>query len=112
MFIALKLYTLAYFEAVSCSNTLSASCLHFTGKKALLFDIVHLFVQEAKNSQNLNRYTYVFNNPLSYTDSSGYSAWSKFRDKILKPVAAIVITIYSGGAASSIVMTGFLKGGR
>ncbi len=29
-------------------------------------------VQAPKNSQSLNRYSYVFNNPLSYTDPSGY----------------------------------------
>jgi len=29
-------------------------------------------VQAPKNSQNLNRYSYVLNNPLSYSDPSGY----------------------------------------
>ena len=29
-------------------------------------------VQDAKNSQNLNRYSYVLNNPMSYVDPSGY----------------------------------------
>jgi len=30
------------------------------------------FVQSPTNSQSLNRYSYVLNNPLSYTDPSGY----------------------------------------
>ena len=30
------------------------------------------FIQDASNLQNLNRYSYVFNNPLKYTDPSGY----------------------------------------
>ncbi|RLQ21343.1 hypothetical protein DWB85_13535 [Seongchinamella sediminis] len=30
--------------------------------------------QAPENGQNYNRYTYVFNNPLKYTDPSGYCA--------------------------------------
>lgn len=32
------------------------------------------YIQDTSNPQNLNRYSYVFNNPLIYTDPSGY--WS------------------------------------
>jgi RHS repeat-associated protein len=50
-------------------------------------------IQAPNNLQSLNRYSYVMNNPLSYTDPTGYS-WSKFRDKWLKPIAAIAISVY------------------
>lgn len=38
-------------------------------------------VQAPENTQSYNRYSYVFNNPLKYTDPSGYSAWSKIKDE-------------------------------
>jgi RHS repeat-associated protein len=34
-------------------------------------------VQDPSNGQNFNRYTYVWNNPLAYTDPSGYMSVSK-----------------------------------
>jgi RHS repeat-associated protein len=46
-------------------------------------------IQEPLNSQNYNRYSYVLNNPLVYTDPSGYSFWTKIR----KPLAAIIVMI-------------------
>ena len=35
-------------------------------------------IQDAQNSQSYNRYSYCLNNPLSYTDPTGYSWWSHF----------------------------------
>ncbi|MCP3427996.1 RHS repeat-associated core domain-containing protein [Alteromonas sp. LMIT007] len=37
------------------------------------------FVQAPNNSQNYNRYSYVLNNPMSYTDPSGYFFKSLFK---------------------------------
>ena len=87
------------------------------------------FIQAPKDSQNYNRYSYVMNNPMSYTDPSGFGAWSKFRDNILEPVVAIAISVWTvggaagyglswagfgiaaaGGAATGFVLTGTLKG--
>jgi RHS repeat-associated protein len=36
------------------------------------------FVQDPDDPQNLNRYAYVLNGPQTYTDPSGYNAWSFF----------------------------------
>ena len=33
------------------------------------------YIQDPTNSQNYNRYTYCLNNPLIYTDPSGYMTW-------------------------------------
>ena len=46
-------------------------------------------VQEPYNSQNFNRYSYVLNNPLVYTDPTGYSTWTEIR----RPVGAIAAAI-------------------
>ncbi|RLA47790.1 MAG: hypothetical protein DRR42_17360 [Gammaproteobacteria bacterium] len=48
------------------------------------------FVQSPKNSQSLNRYSYVLNNPLSYTDPSGY-----FIKELVTFIAAVVNVIYT-----------------
>ena len=68
----------------------STSRLAFTGHEQLdHLDLVHMngrvyqpllgrfisadpFVQDPFNSQSLNRYSYVFNNPLTFTDPSGF----------------------------------------
>ncbi len=63
-------------------------------------------IQAPNNSQSYNRFSYVFNNPMSYTDPSGFSAWTNFRDKVLKPAIAIGIAIYTGGAASGLLSYG------
>jgi hypothetical protein len=48
--------------------------------------------REARYSQDLNRYSYVHNNPLSYTDMNGYGFFKKlgqFFKKFWKPLLAI-----------------------
>lgn len=57
------------------------------------------FIQDVTNTQNLNRYTYVNNNPLSYTDPSGYffkklfGFFAKALKKFWKPLLAIAVAI-------------------
>lgn len=60
------------------------------------------FVQAPNNLQNYNAYTYVLNNPLSYTDPSGYlfKKLLKGIKKYWKVAVAAVASYYTFGAAS------------
>ncbi|MEX2961981.1 RHS repeat domain-containing protein [Microbulbifer sp. TYP-18] len=49
------------------------------------------FVQDLSNLQALNRYSYVLNNPLSYTDPSGY-----FFKKLFKKLKKLVKKVWQG----------------
>lgn len=49
--------------------------------------------------QGLNLYSYVLNDPLSLTDPSGHMSVGQ----ILRTVAAIAITVYTGGAAAGLL---------
>jgi RHS repeat-associated protein len=66
--------------------------------------------------QSHNRYAYVMNNPLNLTDPSGFSAWTSFRDKWLRPIVAIAVAIYApqffatyGFAGASPALAGFVN---
>ncbi len=52
------------------------------------------FIEDAST---LNRYTYVHNNPLAYTDPSGFFSWKK----VLKIAAMVAISVVTYGAASA-----------
>ena len=76
-------------------------------------------IQAPHNSQNYNRYSYVLNNPLSYTDPSGYffKALGKFVKKHWRTIVAIGIAWWNPGALlfdsvwAASAATGFVAGG-
>ena len=63
-------------------------------------------IQDPLNGQNYNRYTYVYNNPLSLTDPSGYRSLSANLELYWKPVAAIAIVVVTGGQAYGALAAG------
>lgn len=82
------------------------------------------FIQAPKNTQSLNRYSYVLNNPLSYTDPSGFFSLGRFIKKWGRTIAAIAVSMFLPGAGgilalqfgvnsafAQFVITGFIAGG-
>ncbi|MFC4820070.1 RHS repeat-associated core domain-containing protein [Dokdonella ginsengisoli] len=59
------------------------------------------FVQSPGNGQNWNRYSYTFNNPLAYTDPSGYLSVGD----IARMAAAVAISYWTGGMAAGVIHT-------
>jgi hypothetical protein len=81
------------------------------------------FIQAPMNSQSYNRYSYVLNNPLSYTDPSGYFFKKLFKaiggNKFLSTIISIGLNFIPGcqawcsaafNAAITYAVTGSLKG--
>lgn len=72
------------------------------------------FIQDPLNTQNYDRYTYVLNNPLIYTDPTGYMSWNRFRDTWVRPIVAIAVAYYMpqyvGKELMGSILTGFTSG--
>jgi RHS repeat-associated protein len=65
-------------------------------------------IQEPNNGQNFNRYSYVLNNPLSYTDPSGFSFLKKFRT--FAAIAVAIAAPYAAAAIQGVAITALTTG--
>jgi len=67
-------------------------------------------IQAPENTQNLNRYSYVLNNPLSYTDPSGFFFKKLFKSikRFVKKHAGIIGAIV--GIATGVWISGYFTG--
>ncbi len=79
-------------------------------------------IQAPTSTQNYNRYSYVINNPLKYTDPSGYSFFGSLLQNIFKPVATfarkygrvvvggLMMSIPGGQGLGASIVFGFTSG--
>jgi RHS repeat-associated protein len=69
------------------------------------------FIQAPGNLQSYNRYSYVFNNPLAYTDPSGYFSLSKalkklFKNRTFRTLVGIGVAIFAPEISGFLGWTG------
>ncbi|MDV5168329.1 RHS repeat-associated core domain-containing protein [Photobacterium rosenbergii] len=71
------------------------------------------FIQAPSNSQSYNRYSYVLNNPMKYTDPSGHFFKKLFKKikKYWRTIAAIAIAVIAPYAAAYIATSGAVAAG-
>jgi RHS repeat-associated protein len=118
------------FSANDLTVVKAVTHIGFTGQEMLdNIDLVHMngrvydpltgrfisadpFVQDPLNSQSLNRYSYVANNPLSLIDPSGFSFLSKIGKGFKKAIKSLVkgVTRVFAAAAAIVVTAACLYG--
>lgn len=70
-------------------------------------------IQFPDNLQSFNRYSYVLNNPMVFTDPSGFSIWTKIRGAVVRVVAAVLDVYGCSGycSAAAGAYQGYKQGG-
>ena len=65
-------------------------------------------VSDPTNLQNLNRYSYVLNNPFAYTDPTGF--WGHKEQGYLRTAVAVAISVYTAGTCAGAAWGAFGEG--
>jgi len=60
-------------------------------------------IQDPYDTQAYNRYSYVRNNPMFYTDPSGHDFWSKIKNKVTREVRRVGRQIKNSKVARTVV---------
>jgi RHS repeat-associated protein len=63
-------------------------------------------VREAANLQNFNRYSYVLNNPLRYTDPTGYDCWGSVEGYFSNPLNDWYLLTTIAGIGACVALPG------
>ena len=75
----------------------AASLVHMNGRvyDPLLgrFTSADPTVPGPSNMQAWNRYSYVYNDPLTFTDPNGFGFWSSLWHKVIRPIVGIVVSV-------------------
>lgn len=70
------------------------------------------YVQDPSNTQNFNRYAYVLNNPLRYTDPSGENWLDKnWKSVVTAAAATAAVIVASMGTATPLVVAAWARAG-
>ncbi len=74
----------------------------YNDPKLARFISADTIVPNFADPQSLNRYSYVNNNPINYTDPSGHFSWKKLLAVVEVVVGAVLVAVGEGGPVSYI----------
>ncbi len=116
-------YGLTSNHAIIPANTVTQTARAFTGHEQIaeLSGLIHMnarvydsdigrflsadtIIQAPHDSQSYNRYSYVRNNPLVFTDPSGHSWFSKLWKKVKNIVIGVVVAVLAVATGGAVLL--------